>query len=37
MSFIYREREQIIREVKKMLIDTGLTSKELADRLGQVR
>ena len=34
MVFVYGEREQLIKEIRKMLIDTGTTQKELADRLG---
>ena len=33
MSFIYSDNEQLKRELKKIVIDSGLTQKEVAERM----
>ena len=33
MSFIYSDNEQLKRELKKVVIDSGLTQKEVAERM----
>lgn len=33
MSFIYEDNEQLKRELKKVVIDSGLTQKEVAERM----
>ena len=32
--FTYEDNEQLKRELKKIVIDSGLTQKEVADRMG---
>lgn len=32
--FIYEDNDQLKRELKKIVIDSGLTQKEVADRMG---
>ena len=34
MSFIYEDNEQLKKELKKLVIDSGLTQKEVAERMG---
>lgn len=33
MSFIYSDNEQLKKELKKLVIDSGLTQKEVAERM----
>lgn len=33
MSFIYSDNEQLKKELKKIIIDSGLTQKEVAERM----
>lgn len=33
MSFIYSDNEQLKKELKKIVIDSGLTQKEVAERM----
>ena len=33
MSFIYKDNEQLKRELKKIVIDSGLTQKEVAEKM----
>lgn len=34
MSVIYEDNKQIIIEIKKLMLENGITQKEIADRLG---
>lgn len=34
MSFIYEDNEQLKRELKKIVIDSGMSQKEVAEKMG---
>lgn len=34
MSFIYSDNEQLKRELKKIVIDSGMSQKEVAEKMG---
>ena len=34
MSIIYQNNEQIAKEIKKLMLDEGITQREIADRIG---
>lgn len=34
MSFIYSDNEQLKRELKKIIIDSGMSQKEVAEKMG---
>ena len=34
MSFVYSDNEQLKRELKKIVIDSGMSQKEVAEKMG---